>query len=107
VTRGVVAAREREGEQKGVEGLQGRRAIRKVAVDLALVQKAVLAPDEAPLQTVGHTGSPPQTRVRPSSIIVNGTELREAELYAHACRSVGAAAVLRAHGQDGYLDECI
>src|SRR3954447_9919535 len=27
--------------------------------------------------------------------------------YAHACRPVGAAAVLRAHGQDGYLDECI
>ena len=27
--------------------------------------------------------------------------------HAHACQPVGAAAVLRAHGQDGYLDECI
>src|SRR4051812_35824312 len=26
---------------------------------------------------------------------------------AHVCQPVGAAAVLRAHGQDGYLDECI
>ena len=32
--------------------------------------------------------------------------LREAEVYAHACQPFGAA-VLRAHGQDGYLDECI
>jgi len=27
--------------------------------------------------------------------------------YAHGYKPVGAAAVLRAHGQDGYLGECI
>src|SRR4051812_35606675 len=39
----------------------------KVTIDLARVQKAVLAPDEAPLQTVGHRLSSP-TRVQPSCI---------------------------------------
>jgi len=50
----IVAASHSEGEEEGVERLQGGCSICELAVDLALVQKPVRAPNKTPLQAVGH-----------------------------------------------------
>jgi len=54
----------------------------KITVDLARVQKATLAPDEAPLQAIAHRSSSP-TRVQPSCIgVIRAIGSAKAKLYA-------------------------
>ena len=60
IALGFVAAPDGEREEEGVERLQGCGAVREGFVDLTPVQKSARAPDEAPLQAVGHAVSSPR-----------------------------------------------
>ena len=73
VTFGFVAAPQSERGEKTVERLQRCRPVGEITVDLALVQKPALAPDQAPLHAIGH-GSPPPTRVRPPCFFVRASK---------------------------------
>jgi hypothetical protein len=106
VALSLVAAPHHKGEEEGVERLQSWGSIREITVDLALIQKPARAPDQTPLQAVGHWVIPSSE----GSALALLVELPRSAMRGRDTQTltaVRAAAALRAHGQGGYLGECI
>src|SRR4051812_2218413 len=90
-----IAVPNRKLDEKRTEGFQRRPPIPEAVVDLAAVQKPVLAPDETPFQAVAHSVSP-EMRNRPHyclcdwAAVCGGHNFRSREqllsLLTHRCR---------------------